>query len=71
MIGTVAMLVAYFFATNQYEKQLWLLLAVGPALLTVAGRGGRDRGEEPRNAEASAPPRRRGLGLLPHDGAGS
>jgi O-antigen ligase len=38
IIGTIAMLAAYFFATNQYEKQLWLLLAVGPALLSVAVR---------------------------------
>jgi O-antigen ligase len=36
LVGTIAMVVAYFFATNQYEKQLWLLLAVGPALLAVA-----------------------------------
>ena len=36
LVGTIAMLVAYFFATNQYEKQLWLLLAIGPALLSVA-----------------------------------
>jgi hypothetical protein len=32
------MLVAYSFATNQYEKQLWLLLGVGPALLGIAER---------------------------------
>jgi len=38
LVGTAAMLVAYFFATNQYEKQLWLLLGVGPALLSVALR---------------------------------
>jgi O-antigen ligase len=38
VIGTAAMLTAYFFATNQYEKQLWLLLAVGPALFSVALR---------------------------------
>lgn len=38
LVGTVGMLIAYFFATNQYEKQLWLLLAVGPALLSVALR---------------------------------
>jgi putative inorganic carbon (HCO3(-)) transporter len=38
LIGTVGMLVAYFFATNQYEKQLWLLLGAGPALLSVALR---------------------------------
>ena len=36
LVGTIAMLIAYFFATNQYEKQLWLLLAIGPALLSVA-----------------------------------
>jgi O-antigen ligase len=36
LVGTIAMLVAYFFATNQYEKQLWLVLAIGPALLSVA-----------------------------------
>jgi O-antigen ligase len=36
LVGTIAMLIAYFFATNQYEKQLWLLLAIGPALMSVA-----------------------------------
>jgi putative inorganic carbon (hco3(-)) transporter len=36
VIGLSAMLVAYFFATNQYEKQLWLLLGAGPAFLAVA-----------------------------------
>jgi putative inorganic carbon (HCO3(-)) transporter len=59
VIGTAAMLVAYFFATNQYEKQLWLLLGVGPALLSVAGRGAGAiaarspdaRKREPRRAE--------------------
>lgn len=38
LIGTIAMLVAFFFATNQYEKQLWLLIAVGPALASIAAR---------------------------------
>jgi O-antigen ligase len=38
LVGTVGMLIAYFFATNQYEKQLWLLLATGPVLLSVALR---------------------------------
>jgi O-antigen ligase len=37
-LGTLGMLVAYFFATNQYEKQLWLLLAIGFAFLNVARR---------------------------------
>ena len=38
VIGTVAILVAYFFASNQYEKQLWILLAAGPALFSVSQR---------------------------------
>ena len=31
----VAMLVAYFFATNHYEKQLWLMLGTCVALSSV------------------------------------
>ncbi|HEV8250110.1 MAG TPA: O-antigen ligase family protein [Gaiellaceae bacterium] len=38
LIATVSMLAAYFFATNQYEKQLWLVIAVGPALASIAAR---------------------------------
>jgi putative inorganic carbon (hco3(-)) transporter len=37
-LGTLGMLIAYFFATNQYEKQLWLMLALGPASLAIARR---------------------------------
>jgi len=37
-LGTLGMLVAYFFATNQYEKQLWLMLGLGPASLAIARR---------------------------------
>jgi O-antigen ligase len=36
VIGTAAMLVAYFFATNHYEKQLWLMLGTCAALSSVA-----------------------------------
>lgn len=36
VIGATAMLVAYFFATNQYEKQLWLMLGASAALASVA-----------------------------------
>ena len=36
VIGTTAMLVAYFFATNHYEKQLWLMLGTCLALSSVA-----------------------------------
>jgi hypothetical protein len=49
-IGTVGILVAYFFATNIYEKQLWLLIALGLALPNIARRAaasaGRDDGGE-------------------------
>lgn len=47
VIGTAAILLAYFFATNQYEKQLWLLLALGPALHGVALRTAADAVSEP------------------------
>lgn len=36
VIGTAAMLVAYFFATNHYEKQLWLIMGACLALSSVA-----------------------------------
>jgi O-antigen ligase len=36
VIGTAAMLVAYFFATNHYEKQLWLMLGTCVAMSSVA-----------------------------------
>ena len=36
--GTVGMLVAAFFISNGTDKPLWLLLALGPALLNVAWR---------------------------------
>jgi O-antigen ligase len=38
LIGLIGLLTAYTFATNQYEKQLWLLLGLGPALLLIARR---------------------------------
>jgi O-antigen ligase len=53
LIGLSAVLVAYFFATNEYEKQLWLLLAAGPALVGVA-TGMRTRS---RHALTAVPPR--------------
>jgi O-antigen ligase len=40
LIGLIGLLSAYTFATNQYEKQLWLLLGLGPALLLIARRLG-------------------------------
>jgi exopolysaccharide production protein ExoQ len=38
LVGLVAILVADFFASEQFSKQLWLLLGLGPALLAIAGR---------------------------------
>ena len=36
VVALVGILAADFFASEQYSKQLWLLLAMGPALLAVA-----------------------------------
>jgi O-antigen ligase len=36
LIGTVGMLAASFFLTNGNNFQLWLLFALGPAMLTMA-----------------------------------
>ena len=38
LMGTVAMLVALFFISDGDDVRLWVLLAMGPALLTLAGR---------------------------------
>jgi O-antigen ligase len=38
VIALVGILAADFFITEQYGKQLWLLLGLGPALLGVARR---------------------------------
>jgi O-antigen ligase len=45
VVALVGILVADFFVSEQYSKQLWLLLAMGPALLAIAreGRGQRAR----------------------------
>jgi O-antigen ligase len=38
VLSLVGVLVADFFAPDQYSKQLWLLFALGPALLSIAKR---------------------------------
>jgi O-antigen ligase len=38
-LALIGLLAADFFSSQLYSKQLWLLLAVGPALLAVARRG--------------------------------
>src|SRR3954447_18055317 len=39
LVATCATLAADFFASEQFSKQLWLLLALGPAMAAVARRG--------------------------------
>ena len=38
LMGTIGMLVALFFISDGDDLRLWVLLAMGPALLTLAGR---------------------------------
>jgi putative inorganic carbon (hco3(-)) transporter len=59
LIATISMLTAYFFATNQYEKQLWLLLGVGPALFAIATRTALSRARVPATAPRTPQPRLR------------
>ncbi len=37
-VSTIGLLVADFFASEQYARELWLLLGLGPALLAMAKR---------------------------------
>lgn len=36
LVACIGLLASLFFASNQYNKQLWLLLAMGPAMLAIA-----------------------------------
>jgi hypothetical protein len=56
-LALAGMLAADFFVSEQYSKQLWLLLALGPSLLAIAHHSGGD----PRGAwnGARGVPRRR------------
>jgi exopolysaccharide production protein ExoQ len=40
VVGLIGILAADFFASEQFSKQLWLLLGLGPALLAMARLGG-------------------------------
>jgi O-antigen ligase len=40
VVALAGILAADFFVSDQYSKQLWLLLAMGPALLAIARRSG-------------------------------
>ena len=50
LIALIAVLLADFFVSDQLSKQLWLLIAMGPALLAVANSGSYGREAEPRPA---------------------
>ena len=58
VVALAGILAADFFLSEQYSKQLWLLLAMGPALLSLARRGsavGDDRrGGRDRRTRATA-----------------
>jgi O-antigen ligase len=56
IISLVGMLAADFFISEQFSKQLWLLIALGPALLGVARR---DAPMPPPQRVPRAAPRRR------------
>jgi O-antigen ligase len=36
LVATIGLLSSLFFSSNAYNKQLWLLLAMGPAMLAIA-----------------------------------
>ena len=42
LIAVIGLLASLFFSSDQYKKQLWLLLAMGPALLAIARSEARD-----------------------------
>ena len=54
VIALVGILAADFFITEQYGKQLWLLLGLGPALLGVARRTYPEAAAETTNATEPA-----------------
>jgi len=55
IVATLATLAADFFASEQFSKQLWLLLALGPAMAAMARRAAEaPEGEPPE--EEQAPP---------------
>ena len=48
LVGTIGLLGSLFFSSDEYNKQLWLLMAMGPAFLAIAGyQAKQDRSEGP------------------------
>jgi len=55
-VGLVGILAADFFASEQFSKQLWLLLGLGPALLAMSRRTGDDSEVEEAAEPDVSPP---------------
>jgi competence ComEA-like helix-hairpin-helix protein len=67
IVAVVAMLVAGFFLSSQIDKRLWLLLALGPALLAAARRDLFAQGVVRRPAPAAASTPAAPTSALPDD----
>jgi putative inorganic carbon (HCO3(-)) transporter len=53
LVATVAVLVANFFAPGLFDKQMWLLFAIGPALFSLSRDGGTRAASDPRLGAAA------------------
>lgn len=63
LVATLGLLVAGFFISANYSNQLWLMLALGPALLAVAQQGSdRGRRREPDRSSSAPDPLEQGIG---------
>jgi O-antigen ligase len=47
LIALAGLLAADFFLSNEFDKRFWLLIAMGPALFHISGRGDRPAEAEP------------------------
>ena len=55
MIALIGVVVADIFISQQYNKQLWLLLGIGPAMLAISKRSdAEDDPQRPRAAQSSS-----------------
>jgi putative inorganic carbon (HCO3(-)) transporter len=57
LVALVGILAADFFVSQQFSKQLWLLLGLGPALLAISSRATEAEGEQPGTIAPLAPQR--------------
>jgi O-antigen ligase len=51
LVGTIGLLSSLFFSSDEYNKQLWLLLAMGPAMLAIASRHDDEPVSEPADVD--------------------